>query len=105
MATKTRRQQLQEMLAEEPNDPFLRYGLAMEFVSEGNDPEAVRYLNELLTLAPEYVPGYLQAGQALRRLDRLEEARAVFSRGITKARELNDHHAADEMAAFLADLG
>ena len=104
MMAKTRRQQLQEMLAEEPNDPFLRYGLAMEFISEGNDQEAVRCFGELLTIAPEYVPGYLQAGQAFVRLERLEEARAVFGRGIAKARELGDHHAADEMEAFLANL-
>ena len=73
MMAKTRRQQLQEMLAEEPNDPFLRYGLAMEFISEGNDQEAVRCFDDLFTIAPEYVPGYLQAGQAFVRLERLEE--------------------------------
>ena len=105
MTAKTRRQQLQEMLAEEPNDPFLRYGLAMEFVSEGNDAEAVRCFHELLTVAPEYVPGYLQSGQALVRLGRPEEARTVFGRGIAKAREQGNHHAADEMEAFLANLG
>lgn len=105
MTAKTRKQQLQEMLAEEPNDSFLRYGLAMEFISEGQDEEAVRCFNELLTLAPDYVPGYLQAGQALVRLGKPEEARAVFGRGIAKARALGDQHAADEMGAFLANLG
>jgi len=104
MTAKNRRQQLQEMLAGEPNDSFLRYGLAMEFVSEGNDEEAVRCFQELFAVAPEYVPGYLQAGQGLTRLGRLEEARAVFGRGIAKAREQGDHHAADEMEAFLANL-
>ena len=32
------------MLEEEPNDPFLRYGLAMEYVSEGDNESAVRCL-------------------------------------------------------------
>ena len=105
MAGKTRKQQLQEMLAEEPNDPFLRYGLAMEFVSEGNDDEAVRCFHELLDSAPHYVPGYLQAAQALVRLGRSEEASAVFRRGIATARNQGDHHAAEEMAGFLAGLG
>jgi thioredoxin-like negative regulator of GroEL len=105
MTAKTRKQQLQEMLAEEPNDPFLRYGLAMEFVSEGNDEEAVRCFQELLTVAPEYVVGYLQAGQALVRLGQSEQARAVFGRGIVTARKLGDHHAADEMEGFVANLG
>jgi Tfp pilus assembly protein PilF len=104
MPGKTRKQQLQEMLAEEPNDRFLRYGLAMEFVSEGNDDEAVRCFHELLGIAPDYVPGYVQAAQALVRLGRPEEARVVFGRGIAIARKQGDHHAADEMEGFLASL-
>jgi thioredoxin-like negative regulator of GroEL len=105
MTAKTRKQQLQELLAEDPNDPFLRYGLAMECVSEGNDEEALRRFHELWAVAPEYVPGYLQAGQALVRLGRIDEARTVFGCGIAKAREQGDQHAADEMAAFVANLG
>ena len=97
--------QLQEMLAQEPNDPFLRYGLAMEFVSEGNDEEAVRGFRELLEQSPDYVPAYVQAAQALVRLGRSEEASAVFERGIATARKQGDHHAADEMEGFLTGLG
>jgi Flp pilus assembly protein TadD len=91
-------------LIESPNDPFLRYGLAMEFVSEGNDEEAVRCFHELLTVAPDYVPGYLQAGQALARLGRQEQARAVFTKGIATARQQGDHHSAEEMEGFHANL-
>jgi len=105
MPGKSRKQQLQEMLAEEPNDPFLRYGLAMEFISESNDEEAVRCLHELLAVAPEYVPAYVQAGQAQARLGRHEQARALFSQGIATARKQGDHHAAEEMEAFRANLG
>jgi Tfp pilus assembly protein PilF len=104
MAGKTRKQQLQEMLAEEPNDPFLHYGLAMEFVSEGNDDEAVRCFQDLLKIAPDYVPAYLQMAQTLMRLGRSEEASATFGRGVAVARKQGDHHAADEMEGFLAQL-
>jgi predicted Zn-dependent protease len=101
----SRKQQLLELLKEEPNDPFLRYGLAMEFVSEGEDGEAVRCFRELLEVAPEYVPGYLQAGQALVRLGQPEEAQTIFRRGIATARSQADEHAAQEMEGFLANLG
>jgi Tfp pilus assembly protein PilF len=83
----------------------LRYGLAMEYVSEGNDEDAVRCFHELTAVAPDYVPAYLQAGQALVRLGRTDEARAVFERGIAAARKQGDVHAAEEMAAFSANLG
>jgi tetratricopeptide (TPR) repeat protein len=105
MPTPTRKQQLQEMLNEEPNDPFLRYGLAMELVGEGDDEEAIRCFQELLVVGPEYVPAYLQAGQALVRRGRYEEARAVFTRGIATARNQAEYHAAEEMEGFLANLG
>src|SRR6516162_10029372 len=102
MPAKSRKQQLQEMLAEEPNDPFLHYGLAMEYVSEGNDDDAVRCFHELTAVAPDYVPAYLQAGQALVRLGQTEQARTVFERGIAAARRQGDVHAAEEMAGFVA---
>jgi tetratricopeptide (TPR) repeat protein len=104
MTAKSRKQQIEEMLAEDPNDPFLRYGLAMEYVSAGQDEEAVRCFEELLRVSPDYVPGYMQAGRALARLDRLDAARTIFQAGIAAARQKGDRHAAEEMAGFLEGL-
>lgn len=102
--TKTRKQQLEEMLAVEPNDPFLRYGLAMEYVSAGADEDAVRCFRELLNVNREYVPAYLQLGQALTRLGRPTDAADVYRRGVAVARQTGDAHAAEEMQGFLATL-
>src|SRR6202023_699921 len=65
MSEKSRKQQIEEMLVAEPTDPFLRYGLAMEYMSQGDDEGAVRCFRELFAVAPDYVPAYLQIGQAL----------------------------------------
>src|SRR4051794_9207999 len=104
MSGKSRKQQIEAMLADEPNDPFLRYGLAMEYVSEGEHAEAARCFRDLLTVAPDYVPAYLQAGQALLRVNQPAEAREVWSRGVAVARGKGDQHAAEEMQGFLAGL-
>jgi tetratricopeptide (TPR) repeat protein len=104
MTAKTRKQQIEEMLAEEPNDPELRYALAMEYVSAGDDEGAVRCFSELIAVAPEYPPAYQQAGQALQRLGRDSEARAVLQRGIPIAQKLHNRHAADEMQGLLESL-
>jgi tetratricopeptide (TPR) repeat protein len=104
MTTKSRKQQLEEMLTEDPNDAFLRYGLAMEYVGEGKDEEAVRQFLEMLTITPDYVPSYQQAGQALLRLGRPEEASEVLRRGITVAQQKAELHAAEEMQGLLASL-
>ena len=54
MAAKSRKQQIEEMLAAEPNDVELRYMLALEHVSLGDDEGAVRVFHELFAVAPDY---------------------------------------------------
>src|SRR5262245_39877591 len=105
MTNNSRRQQIEEMLADDPNDPFLRYGLAMEYVGAGDLETAVRHLRELIDVAPDYVPAYQQAGQALTKLDREDEARAVYRAGIAVAVKQGNTHAAGEMEGFLDLLG
>jgi Tfp pilus assembly protein PilF len=105
MSAKSRKHQIEGMLAGDPKDPFLRYGLAMEYVSEGDDEQAARCFRELLALTPDYVPAYLQAGQVLTRLQKPDEARDVFGTGIRVAQRLGDSHAAGEMEGFLEGLG
>jgi predicted Zn-dependent protease len=101
MSQKTRRQQLEEMLAEFPDDSFLRYGLAMELAGAGDSEGALARFNELMQQDPDYVPAYLQAGQLLARLGREAEARTVYQAGITAARRKGDDHAAGEMEGLL----
>jgi predicted Zn-dependent protease len=105
MTTNTRKEQIQDMLTDEPNDPFLRYGLAMEYISDGNDDEAARQLVDLAKVCPDYVPAYHQAGQVLTRLGRPDEAREVLKRGIIAARKEGNQHAAEEMQGFLDGIG
>jgi len=104
MAEKSRRERLEEMLADDPHDPFLRYGLAMEYVSAGDDAAAATCFTELLAASPDYVPAYLQAGQALVRLGRDDEAQAVLQKGLAVAQMKGDAHAAGEMQGFLDSL-
>ena len=64
------------MLAEDPDDAFLRYGLALEHASAGDDTACVEVLRDLIarTAANPYIPAFLMTGQALVRLDRILEA-------------------------------
>ncbi len=101
---KTRREQIEALLAEDPNDSFLWYGLAMEYVSAGLNEEARKAFAELRQRFPEYVPGYLQAGQLLAKLGREDESRETWKTGIGVARKMGDLHAAGEMEGFLASL-
>jgi len=101
MTVTTRKQQIEAMLADEPNDPELRYMLAMEYVSEGDDAGAVRCFRELIAAVPAYPPAYHQGGRALQRLNRIEEAREILKQGIPIALGKGDQHAAGEMQELL----
>lgn len=104
MAGKSRLEQIEEMLAAEPNDPELRYFLAMEHLSAGREEEAARHLTAITQSAPDYIPAYVQAGQVLNRLGREGEARETFQKGIAAAEKKGDLHAAGEMTGFLDAL-
>ncbi len=105
MADAMRRQRLEEMLAETPDDAFLHYALAMEHVSAGDDEEAVHRFHRMFEVVPDYVAAYQQAGQALVRLGRPAEAQDALRQGIAVARRQGDQHAAEEMSGLLESLG
>ena len=60
---------------------------------------------DLFAVAADYVAAYQQAGQALLRLARTDEAREVLRRGIAVAQQQGNHHAGEEMQGLLASLG
>jgi uncharacterized protein HemY len=104
MSGKTRRQQIQEMLAEDPKDAFLRYGLAMDYAGSSEWESAAACFRELLQANPDYVAAYLQAAKVLQQLGRDDEAREVGRAGVAAARRAGDEHAAGELEFFLDAL-
>ena len=45
-----------EIYKKNPNDSFVTYGIALEYISTGNYDEAEKYLSEIITNDPDYVP-------------------------------------------------
>ncbi len=101
---KSRREMLEQFVAEKPGDAFARYGLAHECAKLGDDSTAINHFGILLREHPDYVAGYLQFGQLLARLGRLDEARRTLSDGIVVAQKAGDIHARDEMQSALTQL-
>ena len=96
---------LAEILAENPNDAFARYGLAMEYSNQGKIEEAMQEFAKLLAVHPDYTAGYFMAAQTLVKADRMDEARKMLGDGILSARRTGNGHAQSEMEGMLADLG
>jgi Tfp pilus assembly protein PilF len=101
----TRREKLETMLADDPQDQLLRYMLAMELDKEGDHDRSLLLLDGLMSDPSPYVPAFLMAGQQYTRLDRMEAARAAFQQGIAAAQQQGDMHAFEELKRFLSELG
>ena len=101
---KTRRQMLEEFVAQKPDDAFSRYGLAMECMNSGDAAAADLHFRALLNHNADYIPAYLMYGQLLAREARPAEAKQVLSNGIAAAAKKGDQHASSEMEALLNEL-
>ena len=100
----SRRQQLEAMLADEPQDTFLRYALAMELKNDEEFDQSDQMFRELMRDDPPYVPAFFMLGQQLVAQDDLEEAKTVLRQGIDQATVQGDLHAAGEMSGLLQTL-
>jgi len=96
---------LNEILAQNPNDAFARYGLAMEFSGKGEIERALEEFGKLLSANPDYSVGYFMAAQTLARAERMEEAKKMLQDGIASAKRTGNAHAQSEMEGMLAELG
>jgi thioredoxin-like negative regulator of GroEL len=107
MAEKSpRRLMLERSLAENPEDAFLRYGLAMQCLREGDVEEGRQRLRSLIEDDPDrQIAAYQQLGQSYVDSGEVEEAATVLRLGIAKARSAGDDHAAAEMEQLVDSLG
>src|SRR6185369_9883231 len=93
---------LRKFVEKTPNDPFPRYGLAMELKKLGQKEEAEAEFAELEKRHPDYVAQYLMRANNLTDLGRIAEVRAVLERGIEAAQKKRDGHALGELQGALA---
>jgi thioredoxin-like negative regulator of GroEL len=96
---------LNQVLAQNPDDAFARYGLAMEYSKAGDVERALEEFRKLLATHPDYTAGYFMAAQTLASANRIDEAKKKLVDGISSARRTGNTHAQSEMTAMLEELG
>src|SRR5579871_1961822 len=100
MAT-NRRNVLREMLAQNPNNTFARYGLAMDYANSGDLDAAVAEFQSLIQETPDYAAAYFHGGQTLERQGKVEEAADWYRKGIVVTNRIGDLHTRGELQAAL----
>ncbi|HXM20538.1 MAG TPA: tetratricopeptide repeat protein [Terriglobales bacterium] len=95
---------LNEVLSQNPDDAFARYGLAMEYSKAGEVERALEEFGKLLSAHPDYTAGYFMAAQTLASANQVDEAKKMLVDGISSARRTGNTHAQSEMTAMLEEL-
>jgi predicted Zn-dependent protease len=106
MAEKSRRRlMLEQSLADDPTDSFLRYGLAIQCLREGDIEDGRERLLALIGDHPDdQVAAYQQLAQSYTDSGEAPAAAAMLRLGITKAKAAGDWHAAAEMQQMLDSI-
>lgn len=103
MQTTERIRQLQQLLQEDPEDPFLHYALCLELKKAGSAETGLRF-EMLLESYPEYLPAYYQAALFMAETGKLEKAAKVAQSGILLAQSKNEMHTLSELKGLLQNI-
>ena len=101
---KTRLEQLFILLQKMPNDQFLNYALAMEYISVDEYQKAIDILTILLENDPNYLACYYQLAKLLEQTNK-DKAISLYEQGATVAQMQGDYKTLNEInqALFLLE--
>jgi len=95
---------LEKLLAMDPADPFVLYGLAQEHAKAGDTARAVAFYDRCIAADPAYCYAYFHKAKALELAGDIAGARQSLDKGMQEARRCGDGHAAGEMQGYLEEL-
>ncbi len=95
---------LEKATAAGSTDPFLWYGLALEYRSLERNDEALATFTKIRADHADYLPAFLMAGQLLEKMGRIDDAKEWLNAGIAVAKKKGDSHAQSELESALSAL-
>lgn len=96
MFVPARIEQLKTMLANEPDDLFLNYALAMEYMAQENLPLAHTQFTIVLKLNPAYIPAFYQLGKVYEAQQDVNNALNAYHQGLELAKTQKNNKAINE---------
>ena len=96
---------LLQMIHDDPNDPFLYYGLVLEYSYDYQyDNKSIEVLENLRASHPDYLPLYYQLATLYRKTGEQEAAKRVARSGLLLAEKQGNRHTFSELDSLLDDL-
>ena len=99
-----RLEKLLEFIKNEPNDPFLKYALATEYLRLNQTEKALEYYEDLAKNHIDYTGTYYHLGKLYEALGRTQDAINTYETGMKITREKRDNHAYSELQAVYDEL-
>ena len=97
--------QLEKLLALDPADAFVLYGLAMEYAKIAQNDRAFDYFDRCIAADPAYCYAYFHKARVQSEAGQTSDAIDTLNRGINAAKAAGDTHAMSEMRELLDQLG
>jgi uncharacterized protein HemY len=88
----SRIESIKEMIAQDPEDAFLRFSLGMEHAGAENWSAAAEAFGQCLEVDPDYLAAYVERGKALRETGDLSGAREAFAEAMEVAAAQDETH-------------
>ena len=82
----SRLEKLLEFLQNEPEDEFLQYALATEYLRLNDTEKALQYYESLIKNHPDYVGTYYHLGKLYEALNRKPDAINIYEKGMETAK-------------------
>lgn len=95
--TSQRLEYLQTLLAEDPNDSFVKYAIAKEYEKLDDLKTSIEKFEALRKQDPNYVGLYYHLAHIYTEIDEIKNALEVYDAGILVAKTQNDLHALSEL--------
>ncbi len=91
-------------LEKSPEDPFLHFGVAMEYLSSDEHIKALEKMEYVYKNFPDYLANYYQLAKHYELLNNNEKAIEVYEKGIALALKQKENKTAGELRSALEEL-
>ena len=97
-------EQLKNFLKDEPDDSFLNYALAIEYVGRNDLDLAKDIFIKLIKNDPNYTATYYHLGKLYEQQGNKDEAESIYEEGIKLTRAAKEQHKLAELQSALTNM-
>ena len=97
-------EQIKTFLNDTPEDTFLNYALAIEYVALAKDSEARKIFEKLLLQEPNYSATYYHLAKLYERQEEDQLAEETYQKGMEVTKRLGEKHAHGELLGSYEEL-